>query len=124
MAEQPDVASLYPDSAMSRLHRPRYQSARAIAARLGVPVDTFLRLYEQPHWRVPRPRVIRDRARWDMVEIEYWLDTLAQVSPPPLDEWLAVNGHRVAPYTVGWSLLELLRPRWWHPTPPSAPAAA
>lgn len=97
---------------MFRLHRPRYQSARAIAARLGVPVDTFLRLYEQPHWRVPRPRVIRDRARWDMVEVEYWLDTLAHVQPPSFEDWLAINGHRVAPYTVGWSLLELLRPRW------------
>lgn len=96
---------------MFRLHRPRYQSARAIAARLGVPLDAFLRLYDQPNWRVPRPRVIRDRARWDMVEIEYWLDTLAQVSLPTLEEWLAVNSHRVAPYTVGLSLLELLRLR-------------
>lgn len=32
---------------MFRLHRPRFRSARVIAARLGVPVDTFLRLCEQ-----------------------------------------------------------------------------
>jgi len=79
-----------------------------------VPIDTFLLLYDEPHLRVPLPRVIRDRARWDMVEVEYWLDTLAEVSPPPFDDWLAINVHRVAPYTVGWSVLELLRSRWWH----------
>lgn len=64
-----------------------------------------------------RPSVVRDRSRWDMVEVEYWLDTLAHVQPPSFDDWLAINGHRVAPYTVGWSLLELLRPRWWHHAP-------
>lgn len=79
----------------------------------------FLRLYEQPLWRVPRPRVVSDRARWDMVEVEYWLDTLSLVQPPGFDHWLAINSHRVAPYTVGWRLLELLRPRagGTHPLP-------
>lgn len=109
---------------MFRFHRRRYVGARHIARRLGVSAEMFLLLYEQPLLRVPRPRVIRDRARWDMVEIEYWLDTLAHVQPPSFDDWLAINGHRVAPYTVGWSLLELLRLRWWHPTPPSATTAA
>lgn len=61
-------------------------------------------------WRVSRPRVVRDRALWDRVEVEYWLDTLAHVQPPSFDDWLEINGHRVAPYTLGWSLLELLRP--------------
>lgn len=95
---------------MFRFHRRRYVGARHIAQRLGVSAALFLSLYEKPVWRVPRPRVIRDRARWDMVEVEHWLDTLAQVQPTPFEDWLAINGHRVAPYTVGWSLLELLRP--------------
>ena len=97
---------------MFRVHRRRYVGARHIARRLGFAAEMFLRLYEQPLWRVPRPRVIRDRARWDMVEVEYWLDTLALVKPPSFEDWLAINGHRVAQYTVGWSLLELLSPRW------------
>lgn len=59
---------------MFRFHRRRHVGAHYIARRLGVSAEMFLRLYEQPLWRVP-------------------------------------NGHRVAPYTVGWSLLELLRPR-------------
>jgi predicted DNA-binding transcriptional regulator AlpA len=108
---------------MLRFHRRRYVGARHIAQRLGVSAELFLGLYEKPVWRVPRPRVIRDRARWDMVEVEHWLDTLAQVQPTPFEDWLAINGHRVAPYTVGWSLLEALRPRWWH-QPPARPAAA
>lgn len=109
---------------MFRVHRRRYVGARHIAWRLGVSAEMFLRLYEQPLWRVPRPHVMRDRARWDMVEVEYWLDTLAQVRPPSFDDWLAINSHRVAPYTVGWSLLELLRPRWWHsPLPDHSEAA-
>ena len=98
---------------MFRFHRRRYVGARHIARHQGVSTQMFLRLYEQPLWRVPRPRVVRDRARWDMVEVEYWLDTLAHVQPPSFVDWLAINGHRVAPYTVGWSLLELLRP-WQH----------
>jgi len=108
---------------MLRFHRRRYVGARHIAQRLGVSAELFLGLYEKPVWRVPRPRVIRDRARWDMVGVEHWLDTLAQVQPTPFEDWLAINGHRVTPYTVGWSLLEALRPRWWH-QPPARPAAA
>ncbi|MBQ0961022.1 hypothetical protein KAK06_18850 [Ideonella sp. 4Y11] len=109
---------------MLRFHRRRYVGARHIARRLGVATEMFLRLYEQPLWRVPRPRVVRDRARWDMVEVQYWLDTLAHVQPPSFEDWLAINSHRVAPYTVGWSLLELLRPRWWHlPLPGGAQSA-
>lgn len=86
---------------MFRIHRRRYVGASHIAQRLGVSSAMFLRLYEQPLWRLPRPLVIRDRADWGMVEIEYWLDTLAHVQPPSIEDWLAINGHRVAPYRVG-----------------------
>jgi predicted DNA-binding transcriptional regulator AlpA len=111
--------------AIFRFHRRRYVSARHIAQRLGVSAELFLGLYKKPVWRVPRPRVIRDRAHWDMVEVEHWLDTLAQVQPTPFEDWLAINGHHVAPYTVGWSLLEALRPRWghWPVTPPASPVS-
>ena len=79
-AEQPDVACLSEAAiTMLRIHRRRYVGASHIAHRLGVTAEMFLRLYEQPLWRVPRPRVDRDRACWDMVEVEYWLDTLAHV---------------------------------------------
>lgn len=108
---------------MFRVHRRRYVCARHIASRLGVSVEMFLRLYAQPLWRVPRPRVIGDRARWDMVEVEYWLDTLAHVQPKSFEDWLMINSYRVAPYTVGCSLLELLRPRWRHAISPNTPAA-
>ncbi len=45
-----------------------------------------------------------------MVEVGYWLYTLAQAQPQSFAHGLAINGHRVAPYMVSWSLLELLRP--------------
>jgi hypothetical protein len=110
-------------SALFRFHRRRYVGARRIAQRLGVSAELCLGLYEKPVWWVPRPRAIRDRARWDMVEVEHWLDTLAQVQPTPFEDWLAINGHRVAHYKVCWILLDAARPRWWH-QPPAGPAAA
>ena len=56
---------------MLRFHRRRYVGAHHIARRRVVSAEMFLRLYEQPLWRVPRPRVIRDLAGLDMVEVEY-----------------------------------------------------
>lgn len=45
-----------------------------------------------------------------MVAVEYWLDTLAHVQPPNSEDWLAINGHRVAPYA---GLCEISLARSW-----------
>lgn len=94
---------------MSRFHRRRYVDARHIARRLGVSTEMFLSLYEQPLWRIPRPRVVGPSALGQGGG-RVLAGPLAHVQPPSFGDWLAMNGHRVAPYTVGWSLLELLRP--------------
>jgi hypothetical protein len=86
----------------------RYWRATAVARRLGVPVDVFLQLYGCEALGVPRPIVVNDRPRWDMVRIEYWLDTACTLAPPSFEAWLAANPHRAAPYEREWSLLAWL----------------